>query len=98
MSSPVTRKRARLSESDDAVDMLPKVEEDHTPSDQSATASSAPEAQETIRNEELWFQDGNVILIVGDIGFRVYQGLLAERSPVFKGMFSFLQPPGVPRC
>lgn len=27
------------------------------------------------------------------IGFRVYQGLLAERSPVFKGMFSLLQPP-----
>ncbi|KAL1938258.1 hypothetical protein VTO73DRAFT_11709 [Trametes versicolor] len=45
------------------------------------------------RDEEFWYSDGNIILLAHDVEFRVYKGLLAEHSPVFKDMFSLPQPP-----
>lgn len=44
------------------------------------------------KDAEFWFSDGTIILIVQNIEFRVYKGLLAERFPVFKDMLSFPQP------
>ena len=44
------------------------------------------------KDEEFWYEDGTIILIAREIEFRVYKGLLAERSPVFKDMFSIPQP------
>ncbi|KAJ7142086.1 hypothetical protein C8R43DRAFT_1016273 [Mycena crocata] len=44
------------------------------------------------RFEELWFEDGNVVVQAGNRQFRVFRGILAARSPVFKDMFSFPQP------
>lgn len=44
------------------------------------------------RDKEFWFEDGNVILVVEDVEFRVYKGILAERFPVFRDMFSSSQP------
>ena len=35
------------------------------------------------RHEELWFEDGNIVLVAGGTGFRVFGGLLAVHSPVF---------------
>ena len=40
------------------------------------------------RDDEFWFDDGTVILIVGDVGFRVYRGLLTAVSPVLDDMLS----------
>ncbi|PIL26553.1 hypothetical protein GSI_12311 [Ganoderma sinense ZZ0214-1] len=39
-------------------------------------------------HDEFWFQDGNVVLVAGDVGFRVYRGLLSAQSTVFSDMFS----------
>ncbi|KAJ7490874.1 hypothetical protein FB451DRAFT_1079640 [Mycena latifolia] len=45
------------------------------------------------RVQELWFEDGNLIIQAGTSQFRVYRGVLAARSPVFHDMLSFPQPP-----
>ncbi|KAF5312194.1 hypothetical protein D9619_003821 [Psilocybe cf. subviscida] len=42
---------------------------------------------------DLWFEDGNVILIAEDRAFRLYKGVLASRSPVLKEMLNTSQPP-----
>ncbi|KAJ7133802.1 hypothetical protein C8R46DRAFT_923496 [Mycena filopes] len=44
--------------------------------------------------EGLWFNDGTLVLQAGAAAFRVYAGLLAERSPVFHDMLQFPQPEG----
>ena len=39
------------------------------------------------RDEELWFEDGNIVIIAARIkAFRVYKGLLAQVSVVFRDM------------
>ena len=45
-----------------------------------------------IKHETHWYDDGNIIFLVGLWAFRVYKGLLANRSPVFEDMFSLPQP------
>ncbi|KAJ6630389.1 hypothetical protein B0H10DRAFT_2208051 [Mycena sp. CBHHK59/15] len=45
------------------------------------------------RVEELWFDDGNLVVQAGRNLHRVYRGVLAKRSPVFEDMLSFPQPP-----
>lgn len=45
------------------------------------------------RDEEFWYDDGNIILVARDVEFRIYRGLLADHSPVFRDMFSFPVPP-----
>lgn len=45
-----------------------------------------------IRDEEFWFEDGSVVLATSDIEFRVYKGVLADYSPVFRDMFTLPQP------
>ena len=40
------------------------------------------------RDKEFWLEDGNIILIACDVGFRIYRGLLAAQSTVFADMFS----------
>lgn len=44
------------------------------------------------RHPDLWYEDGTVILIAEKTGFRVYRGLLAQHSEVFRDMFSLPQP------
>ncbi|TFY53344.1 hypothetical protein EVJ58_g9505 [Rhodofomes roseus] len=44
-------------------------------------------------DEQLWYPDGNIILVAKGVGFRVYRGLLADRSEVFRDLFSVPQPP-----
>ncbi|PIL26278.1 hypothetical protein GSI_12034 [Ganoderma sinense ZZ0214-1] len=36
---------------------------------------------------EFWYNDGTVILVSKDVQFRVYRGLLADSSPIFKAIF-----------
>ncbi|KAL1938143.1 hypothetical protein VTO73DRAFT_11972 [Trametes versicolor] len=44
------------------------------------------------RDAEFWYDDGNIILVARDVEFRVFKGILAEYSPVFKDMCSLPQP------
>ncbi|KAJ7154360.1 hypothetical protein C8R43DRAFT_1066365 [Mycena crocata] len=41
---------------------------------------------------QLWFEDGNIVIQAGNSQFRVFRGILAAQSPVFKDMFSLPQP------
>ncbi|KAJ7612145.1 hypothetical protein FB45DRAFT_939968 [Roridomyces roridus] len=45
------------------------------------------------RDPELWFDDGNLVIHAGNSQFLVHRGILSARSPVFKDMLSFPQPP-----
>ena len=41
------------------------------------------------RDEDFWFEDGTVVLVAEGVEFRVYEGLLADHSPVLRDMFMF---------
>ncbi|KAF8145623.1 hypothetical protein K438DRAFT_1425906, partial [Mycena galopus ATCC 62051] len=43
--------------------------------------------------QDLWFEDGNIVIQAGNSQFRVYRGVLAKRSSVFQDMLSSPQPP-----
>ncbi|TBU61486.1 hypothetical protein BD310DRAFT_873504 [Dichomitus squalens] len=47
---------------------------------------------ENFKTTDFWFSDGNVLLFVGDIAFKVHQGQLVRHSDVFRDMFSLPQP------
>lgn len=88
MSTPNPRKRALCDSNgghiDDHNGTLTKSEE---------TRAVPESASLRKRDQEFWYGDGNVILLAGNVEFRVYQGLLAEKSFVFRDMLSLPQPP-----
>ena len=43
------------------------------------------------RSEEVWFDDGNIVLQAGDTAFKMYRGILSRESPFFRDMFSLPQ-------
>ncbi|KAJ7689796.1 hypothetical protein B0H17DRAFT_602129 [Mycena rosella] len=45
------------------------------------------------RVEELWFSDGSLVVQADQSLFRIYSGILAAHSAVFKDMLAFPQPP-----
>ncbi|KAJ7061551.1 hypothetical protein C8F01DRAFT_936749, partial [Mycena amicta] len=45
------------------------------------------------RVPDLWFADGNIVLQAENSVFKVFQGILAARSPIFRDMMSIPQPP-----
>lgn len=47
------------------------------------------------RHEELWYEDGNIVLIAANVAFRVHRSILSRRSLVFNDLFSFPQPGAV---
>ena len=51
--------------------------------------SSPPSIQ---KDEKLWFEDGNIVLVASNaVAFRVYKGLLSRTSPVFRDIFAIGQ-------
>ncbi|KAI1795307.1 hypothetical protein LXA43DRAFT_992298 [Ganoderma leucocontextum] len=59
------------------------------PPSQSSTPANTPlNSLRLKRHDELWFDDGSVILVARDTGFRVFRSLLAAQSTVFADMFS----------
>ncbi|KAH9941961.1 hypothetical protein B0H21DRAFT_696691 [Amylocystis lapponica] len=51
---------------------------------------SEPDA--ATRIQELWYQDGNVVLLCGNRSFCVHRGVLSSHSSVFRDMFAVPQP------
>ncbi|KAI1791592.1 hypothetical protein LXA43DRAFT_422413 [Ganoderma leucocontextum] len=43
------------------------------------------------RDSDYWFDDGNLILVSQGVAFRIYKGLLAEHSAMFRSMFHIAQ-------
>ena len=54
--------------------------------------SEGPSTGARRKDEDFWYEDGNITLATRDVDFRVFKGILAEHSPVFKDMFSLPQP------
>ena len=54
------------------------------------TQPIAPE--ECAQSQEVWFDDGNLILKAENKLFRIYSGFLAARSSVFRDMLAFPPP------
>ncbi|KAJ7796761.1 hypothetical protein B0H14DRAFT_2467336 [Mycena olivaceomarginata] len=44
------------------------------------------------RSTDVWFDDGTVVLRAGATLFRVYRGILAAQSPIFRDTFAIPQP------
>lgn len=63
-----------------------------SPADHSATPPEIDDLHDLTR-DDIWFEDGNLILQTDTALFRVYSGLLAARSSVFKDMLAFPPPP-----
>lgn len=42
------------------------------------------------RCEDLWFEDGNLVVAAPDLTFRLHRGILARHSDIFKDMFQLL--------
>ncbi|KAJ7146490.1 hypothetical protein C8R44DRAFT_690952 [Mycena epipterygia] len=47
---------------------------------------------ELVRSTDFWFDDGTIVIQVENTLYRVYRGLLASRSTVFRDTFSIPQP------
>ncbi|OSD03783.1 hypothetical protein PYCCODRAFT_197393 [Trametes coccinea BRFM310] len=45
------------------------------------------------KDDALWFEDGNLVVVARSVKFRVYRGLLLAHSPVLRDMISMPQPP-----
>jgi hypothetical protein len=45
------------------------------------------------RSPDVWFHDGTVVLQAESALFRVYRGVLAAQSPIFRDTFAIPQPP-----
>lgn len=43
------------------------------------------------RVDDLWYDDGSVVLIAQDRAFRVHRSILSQQSSVFRDMFSIPQ-------
>lgn len=54
-------------------------------------ASALPEVTVT-RHPTLWIDDGNVVLVVENTGFRVHRSTLLRHLAFFQAMFSLPQP------
>nr|VWP02334.1 Xanthomonas outer protein J [Ganoderma boninense] len=64
------------------------------PSKRSRTVADADEPAHVPlkHHEEFWLDDGNVVLVAGTVGFRIYRGLLVAQSTVFNDMFASSSP------
>ena len=56
------------------------------------TALEAPD--EIQRDPDIWFEDGNVIVIAHNTAFRFHKGVLSHHSQVFRDLFLVPQPSG----
>ena len=54
-------------------------------------ATGIDKVQAATRDKDYWFEDGNLVLVSQGVAFKVYKGLLAEHSTVFRSMFHIAQ-------
>ena len=59
-------------------------------------ADDNDEELRSVEDAEFWFDDGTVILVARGVEFRIYGGLLAHHSPVFKELLAQAHPPPTP--
>lgn len=54
--------------------------------------SSSSNEQTVIKSDNIWFEDGNIVLQTATKRYRVHKGVLATHSSIFKDMLSLPQP------
>ncbi|TCD67204.1 hypothetical protein EIP91_000380 [Steccherinum ochraceum] len=70
-----------------------------SPSQNLLTAMTAEQDSEFLqwtKSEDVWYEDGNIILTAGGVGYRVFRGILAHQSPIFADMLGIPQPVSAP--
>ena len=45
-----------------------------------------------VSESDIWFEDGNVVLVAGGVAFKVHRGQLERHSEIFRDLFSLPQP------
>lgn len=61
--------------------------------DVSTSLAHLPCSSQAQHRSDIWFPDGNIILIAEQVMFKVHRGQLERHSDVFQDMFSLPQPP-----
>ncbi|KAH7886706.1 hypothetical protein F5I97DRAFT_1869593 [Phlebopus sp. FC_14] len=61
-------------------------------SDRSSPAILPVAPPKALVRSDIWFEDGNVVLIAGSAAFKVHRGQLERHSEVFRDLFSVPQP------
>jgi hypothetical protein len=56
------------------------------------SANTLQSRLEALQRSELWFADGNIVLVAGSSTFKVHRGQLERHSEVFNDLFSIPQP------
>ena len=62
-----------------------------------AAAPADVSAQRTSSNlvrTDLWFDDGNLVLVAGSAAFKVHRGQLQRHSEFFSGLLALAKPQG----
>ena len=44
------------------------------------------------KHDTLWFEDGNIVLVAGNVAFKVHRSILSRQSAVFEDLFGIPQP------
>ncbi|KAJ7758987.1 hypothetical protein DFH07DRAFT_919094 [Mycena maculata] len=58
----------------------------------SVLRSEAVSPSHCVDDSELWFNDGTLVFVTATSRFRIYSGLLAKESPIFRDMLALPQP------
>ncbi|TCD61854.1 hypothetical protein EIP91_007823 [Steccherinum ochraceum] len=45
-----------------------------------------------LKRGEIWFEDGNLILVTQKVAFKVFRGIISQHSEIFRDMFDMPQP------
>ena len=77
--------------SDDTARPMKRVRTKYSPSEDNAETGSSKESGPK-RDRQYWLEDGNIVLLAGQTAFRIYKGLLARQSTVFRDMFVASHP------
>ncbi|KAJ4473103.1 hypothetical protein J3R30DRAFT_3296710 [Lentinula aciculospora] len=56
------------------------------------TPANGTSQNTTLTHSDIWFKDGNIVLIAGSFAFKVHSGQLERHSEFFAGMFDVPQP------
>ncbi|PIL26264.1 hypothetical protein GSI_12020 [Ganoderma sinense ZZ0214-1] len=91
MSAHVSRKRSRAEDDGEGVPPAKRESEHHVKGTAGTgqTQTTASDGGQVFKKDrEFWFDDGTVIFVARDTEFRVYKGVLASLSTVFKTLFA----------
>ncbi|KAI0080975.1 hypothetical protein K474DRAFT_1614450 [Panus rudis PR-1116 ss-1] len=94
MSDPLDNSAATLVSSDSELPPRKRARTADLEESSGAHSGDAP-PKDPQRHENLWFPDGNVVLIsTDDIAFRLHKSVLGRHSSLFRDMFTLPQPQG----